>query len=461
MFAQHVYRSRRTRLVKTLASGLILIPGHQASPINFKSNAYPFRQDSSFLYFSGLAVPDLVILLDCDANQSYLFGRAAGAQEALWTGPTPALADLAAAAAFDHHGDLSALAQHLTSSQRQKRALHYLPPYRADQILLLSQMLAIPTDEVVRAASPELIHAVVKQRAIKSDEEVAEIEQALGVCRAMFQAATADRLENQTSLEIVGRMAAVVASHDSRFAFAPIVTPHGEILHGGVPAEPLAQGALLIVDVGVESPRGYASDITRTLPVSGRYATRQRDLYNIVLQAQKAAIAAIAPQKRFIDVHLLAAEIICRGLRELGLMKGSCGEAVAAGAHALFFPTGLGHMLGLDVHDMEALGEDYVGYDDEVGRSDQFGLAALRLGRRLEPGFVLTVEPGIYFNRALIEEWRHARRAEEFINYDKLDPYDGFGGIRIEDDILVTETAGRVLGPTIPKSVATMEAAVQ
>ncbi len=461
MFAKQVYHSRRSRLMRTLSSGLILIPGHQASPINFKSNAYPFRQDSSFLYFGGLADPDLVMLLDCEANQSYLFGRETEPHEALWTGPRPVLAELAETAAFDHHGDLSALVQQLTSGQRQERPLHYLPPYRADQILLLSQMLAIPVDRVVRQASSALIRAVVEQRAIKTDEEVAEIEQALGVCRAMYQAATEGCLENQTPLEIVGRMAAVVASHGSRFSFTPIVTPHGEILHGGVPAEPLAHDALLIMDIGAESPRGYASDITRTLPVRGHFDTRQRDLYDIVLQAQKTAIAAVAPQKRFIDIHLVAADIICRGLRELGLMRGSCEAAVAAGAHALFFPTGLGHMLGLDVHDMEALGEDYVGYDDQTQRSDQFGLAALRLGRRLEPGFVVTVEPGIYFNHALIEQWRHERHAEEFINYDQLAAYVGFGGIRIEDDILVTETACRVLGPTIPKSIATVEAALQ
>ncbi|MDJ0809547.1 MAG: aminopeptidase P N-terminal domain-containing protein [Desulfobacterales bacterium] len=461
MFPREIYRSRRRRLTQALSSGLIVVFGHQASPINFQDNAYPFRQDSSFLYYGGLAVPDLVMLLDCDAGQSYLYGREASPHEALWTGPAPALAELAEAVAFDHHGGLPDLAQCLQSSQRQQRAIHYLPPYRADQILLMSELLAVPADQVVRTASPDLIRAVVAQRAVKSSEEVAEIELALGIARSMYQAATDGRLENQTPLEIAGRMAAVVAAHDSRFSFAPIVTPRGEILHGGVPAEPLGSDDLLLMDFGAESPGGYASDITRTLPVSGRFDTRQRELYEIVLLAQKAAIAAIAPEKRFLDIHLLAAEIICRGLKELGLMKGTCAEAVAAGAHALFFPTGLGHMLGLDVHDMESLGEDLVGYDDQIRRSDQFGLAALRLGRQLKPGFVVTVEPGIYFNRGLIEEWRHGRRAEAFIHYDKLAAYYGFGGIRIEDDILVTETGARVLGPTIPKSIATVEASLQ
>ena len=461
MFPREIYRSRRRRLAQALSSGLIVICGHQASPINFRDNAYPFRQDSSFLYYGGLAVPDLVMLLDCDTDQSYLYGREPSPHEALWTGPVAALGELAEAAACDHHGGLTDLAQSLQSGKRQKRAIHFLPPYRADQILQMSTLLGLPAGQVVRTASPELIRAVIAQRSVKSDEEVAEIELALGIGRSMYQAATDGRLEDQTPLEIAGRMAAVVASHDSRFAFAPIVTPRGEILHGGVPAEPLAPDDLLIMDFGAESPGGYASDITRTLPVSGRFDTRQRELYEIVLLAQKTAIAAIAPEKRFLDIHLLAAEIVCRGLKEIGLMKGTCAEAVAAGAHALFFPTGLGHMLGLDAHDMEALGEDLVGYDDQTRRSDQFGLAALRLGRQLKPGFVVTVEPGIYFNRGLIEQWHHERRAEAFIHYDKLAAFDGFGGIRIEDDILVTETDARVLGPTIPKSIATVEASLR
>ncbi len=254
-------------------------------------------------------------------------------------------------------------------------------------------------------------------------------------------------------------MAAVVAARDSRFAFAPIVTPRGDILHGGIRSAALKAEDLLIVDIGAESPRVYASDFTRTLPVGGRFTSPQRELYEIVLKAQKTAIAAIAPGKLFRDIHLAAAKVICRGLVDVGVMRGAVEEAVAEGAHALFFPHGLGHMLGLDAHDMEALGEDWVGYDDEVARSEQFGLNALRLGRRLERGFTLTVEPGIYFNRALIEKWRCERRADAFINYDQLAAFDGFGGIRIEDDILVTDDGARVLGPTIPKSVATVEAA--
>ena len=460
MFPKEVYQARRECLAREIRSGLVFFPGHPASPINFAANVYPFRQDSTFLYFGGANIPGLAMLVDCDANRALLFGREADEDEVLWCGPSPPLAHWSEAAAFDECRPLADLDQQLQTARRQGRPIHYLPPYRADQELLLSRLLEISPDRIVPQASRDLIRAVVAQRSIKTDQEIAEIEMALGICRGMYQAVTEAPFANQSPMEIVGRMAAVVASRDSRFAFAPIVTPHGDILHGGVGAAPLGDDGLLIVDIGAESPRGYASDITRTLPIRGRFDTRRRELYEIVLKAQKTAIAAIAPGKRFLDIHLLAAEIISHGLLELGLMQGAVDEAVAAGAHALFFPHGLGHMLGLDAHDMEALGEDWVGYDDETRRQTQFGLAALRLGRKLAPGFVVTVEPGIYFNTRLIAQWRAEGRAEAFINYDKLAAYEGLGGIRIEDDILVTENAGRVLGPTIPKSLATVEASL-
>ena len=459
MFTADVYLSRRRRLADQIASGLILIPGHQPSPINFGDNVYPFRQDSSFLYFGGPAVPDYIMVVDSDAGESHLYGPAAEPEGALWTGASPSTAQRAEAGAFDRHGRLAALEKYLKKAQQQDRPISCLPPYRADQILLLSRLLAMPPQAAAAAASPELIRAVVAQRAVKTDAEVAEIELALGTCQAMHRSAVASRLENQSPLEIVGRMAAVAAARDSRFAFAPIVTARGDILHGALRSEPLNAEDLLVVDVGAESPQGYASDITRTLPVGGRFSSPQREIYEIVLQAQKTAIAAVAPGRIFRDIHVEAAKVICRGLKDIGVMRGDVDEAVAEGAHALFFPHGLGHMLGLDAHDMEALGEDFVGYDDDVVRSEQFGLQALRLGRRLERGFVLTVEPGIYFNRALIEKWRREQRAEAFISYGKLAAFEGFGGIRIEDDILVTQDGARVLGPTIPKSVATLEAA--
>ncbi len=460
MFSTQTYQARRAHLVNRVRSGLVLLIGHQVSPINFGANAYPFRQDSTFLYFGGPSSPGHAVVVDCDANEAWLCGNEAEPEEALWSGPVPTLEAWAEAGGFDRTTSLDALVDLLAAAQRADRPIHFLPDYRADITLTLARLLSIPTRQVQAGVSRELIAAVVAQRAIKTDEEVAEIEVALGICRNIFQEIATIGLENQMPAVIAGRMAMVALSRDSRFAFAPIVTPHGDILHGGVAVDPLKPKDLLVVDVGVESPRGYASDITRTLPVGGRFDHRQRDIYEIVLKAQKTAIAAMAPGVRFRDVHLNAAGVICQGLKEMGIMQGDVDEAVAAGAHALFFPHGLGHMLGLDAHDMEALGEDHVGYDDATQRSQQFGLASLRLGRHLESGHVVTVEPGIYFNRGLIERWRAAQRAAGFIDYGKLAAFEGFGGIRIEDDVLVTDTAARVLGPTIPKSVATIEASL-
>ena len=339
------------------------------------------------------------------------------------------------------------------------RRLHYLPAYRADQVLRLSRLLAISPGQVGCGASLDFVRAVVAQRSIKTAQEVAEIESALGLCRNLFRALVQHLPRETTALSLAGILEGVVRAAGRRLAFPPIVTTRGEILHGKPDTTALRPGDLLLMDIGTESGEHYASDITRTVPVGGRFQARQKAIYDIVLAAQKAAIAAAAPGVPFLTLHRLAAGVICEGLRSLGLMRGRVDDAVAAGAHALFFPHGLGHMLGLDAHDMESLGEDHVGYDNETVRSDQFGLAALRLGRRLEAGFVVTVEPGIYFIPALIDRWRQEKRCASFIAFEKLAPYRGFGGVRIEDVILITADGARVLGPVIPKTAATVEAA--
>jgi Xaa-Pro aminopeptidase len=302
---------------------------------------------------------------------------------------------------------------------------------------------------------------VVRQRSVKTSDEIVEIESALGLCRKLFQALVRHRLQENNAVALAGILEGITAAAGSRFAFSPLITSRGEILHNQPDNHPFKSSDLLLMDIGVESREHYASDITRTIPLSGRFSARQKDIYEIVLAAQKAAIARAAAGVRFLDVHRLAATTICEGLCDLGLMKGAAADAVHEGAHALFFPHGLGHMLGLDVHDMEALGEDNVGYDAETIRSDQFGLAALRLGRRLEADFVVTVEPGIYFIPALMDQWRQEGRWSDFIAFDKLAVYRNFGGIRIEDVVQITPHGGRVLGPVIPKAVATVEAACE
>jgi len=461
VFIAATYRARRTALQTQLETGVVLFPGHASSPINFRDNPYPFRQDSAFLYYGGWSYPDLAVLIDIDRNETFLGGVRLSAESRLWRGAAPDPAEMAAAIGAEGFGSSEDLVARIAAAQAAGRPVHYLPPYRADQVLRLGAWLACAPAAIGAQASLPLVQAVVRQRSIKAPEEVAEIETALGICRQLYQLAVGLVGRENTPREIAARMEGLVLAGGSRFAFAPIVTTQGDVLHAHPGSAPLHSRDLLVLDYGAESPRGYASDITRTLPAGGKFDTRQREIYDLVLKAQKEAIALAAPNRPFRDIHVAAAQTLCGGLRDLGLMKGDPAEAVAQGAHALFFPHGLGHMLGLDVHDMEALGEDHVGYDAEYVRSEQFGLASLRLARRLQPGFVVTVEPGIYFNAALIDAWSQEARWKAFINFDRLEPYRRLGGVRIEDDVLITESASRVLGPTIPKAAGTVEASLE
>ena len=459
MFDQSVYRQRRTHLMERFDTGLLLFPGHAPSPINFADNPYPFRQDSSFLYFCGLNLPGCALVIDIDHEQVILYGPQADLNDIIWTGPRPSLEELAARSGIGLTDSLKALADTLQQAAAMGRPVHYLPAYRADQKLMLGQLLSLSPEQVNDGVSPTLTKVVIAQREAKTSEEVAEIESAMGLCRKLFQTLIQHLHQENTAVALAGILEGVVKSAGRRFAFPPIITSRGEVLHNHPDNKPFNSGDLLLMDMGAESREHYASDFTRTIPVDGRFSTRQKDIYEIVLAAQKAAIAGATPGVRFLDLHLLAASTICDGLQNLGLMKGPVEDAVRQGAHALFYPTGLGHMIGLDVHDMESLGEDHVGYDDEIGRSSQFGLAALRLGRRLQAGFVVTVEPGIYFIPELIDQWRQDDRWASFIAFDKLESYRRFGGIRIEDVVHVTSQGSRVLGPIIPKASATIEAA--
>jgi len=461
MFDPIVYRRRRALLRENVPDGLVLFSGLSPSPINFAANPHPFRQDSCFLYYTGLNRPDCALMIDPETRRDTLYGPERTLEDALWSGPSPSLPELAMEAGLERTGTPGQLSAAIHKAQAAGRRVHYLPPYRPDQLLALSRLLGLPPDQVHDGASCTLIRAVVSQRSVKSPAEVAEIESALGLSRKLFQTLVAHLRRENTGMALSGILEGVARSNGRRMAFPPIITCRGEILHSAPDNQPFPSTGLLLMDIGAESRLYYASDITRTLPVCGRFTPRQKDIYEIVLAAQEAAVAQAAPGVRFVDVHLKAAATLCEGLRDLGLMKGPVADAVREGAHAMFFPHGLGHMLGLDVHDMEALGEDHVGYDRETARSDQFGRAALRLGRRLEVGFVVTVEPGIYFIPALIDRWRQDRRWSRFIAFDKLAAYRRFGGIRIEDVIHITPQGSRFLGPAIPKSTATVEAACQ
>jgi len=460
MFDASTYIKRRKLLRQQVKSGLILFLGNEESPMNYPANTYRFRQDSSFLYFFGLNTPSLAAVIDIDAGRDTVFGDDVSLEDVIWMGYLPSLRERAEAVGIRHTASLARLEETIAKAKKQGRMIHYLPPYRGDTAVRLSTLLKKPVAKIKKAASVELIKAVVSQRAIKSAEEVGEIEKALEVSREMYRLALKLAKPGLYEREIVGAIEGIALAAGYDTAFPIILTINGQILHNPYHGNMLEKGRLLVIDAGASSPLGYASDITRTIPVGGEFSAKQRGVYEIVLAGQLKAIESIAPGIKYRDVHLATARAMALGLKELGLMKGDIDEAVAEGAHALFFPHGLGHMLGLDVHDMEGLGENYVGYDKTVQRSQQFGLAYLRLARELRPGFVLTVEPGIYFIPPLIDQWKAENRFKSFINYARVEAYRHFGGIRIEDNVLVMTDGCRVLGKPIPKTVKAIETAM-
>jgi Xaa-Pro aminopeptidase len=457
MFEVNVYRRRRRLLGQKVGSGLILFLGNEEVPMNYPANTYHFRQDSSFLYFFGLDTPGLAAVVDVDENKVTLFGDDIGLEDIIWMGYLPRLKERARLAGVTHTAPSVKLEEIVRRARAKGRQVHFLPPYRPEAKARLSRLLGISPGNLKAKSSPGLIRAVVSQRIIKSALEVREIEKALAVSQRMYLAAMKMIKPGILEQEVAGRMDGLALAGGAGTAFPTILTINGQILHNHDHSHVMRKGRLLVVDSGAESKRHYASDITRTLPVSGKFTTRQREVYEIVLDAQETAIAAMKPGVMYRDVHLKAARLMASGLKEIGLMKGDPEEAVAAGAQALFFPHGLGHPLGLDVHDMEDLGENYVGYDDKTKRSEQFGLAYLRFARELRPGQVMTVEPGIYFIPALVAQWKKAKRNAGFINFIKVEAYLDFGGIRIEDNILITSGGRRVLGDPIPKKVKDIE----
>ncbi len=457
MFHTSVYQNRRHTLMENVGSGVILFLGNDESPINYPDNIYPFRQDSTFLYYYGLDKAGLAAVIDVDRKDERLYGQDPTVRSLVWTGPSPTVKQFANKTGIRRAGDWAGLSDTVLRALSQGRTVHILPPYRAETALKLSALTGISTGYLKGYASASLIQAVVEQRSVKSEAETEEIETALEISHAIYDRLLAMAVPGIFEREIAARIEEMAVARGSRTSFTTIATVHGETLHNVGYGNRLKKGQLLLIDSGVESAEQYSSDITRTFPVGGRFTDQQRAVYEIVLGAQECAIAAIRPTIRYREIHLAVSEYMVKGLKRLGLMKGDPKAAVRRGAHALFFPHGIGHMLGLDVHDMENLGEDRVGYDDTVARSDQFGLASLRLAKPLKPGYVLTVEPGIYFIPRLIDQWKAEKKLSRFINYDEVDKYKKLGGIRIEDDILVTQSGCRVLGKPIPKTVEDIE----
>ncbi|MDT8437062.1 MAG: aminopeptidase P family protein, partial [Gemmatimonadota bacterium] len=452
MFPAETYAARRRVLAERIGDGLIVLVGLDLEPMNYADNPYPFWQDRSFLYYFGLDEPGLVGVLDAATGRATLFGHEPTLEEVVWMGPQPSLAERAERIGVPAWAPAGRFAEWIGERQREGAKLHFLPAFRASTRQKIAAWLGQAPGEVDGLVSRRLVEAVVAQRAVKSDEEVREIEAAMRITRAMHLEAMRVARPGVAEWEVAGAVEGAALRLGGRLSFPVIFSRRGEILHNHHYGNTLAAGDLVVHDSGGAAPSGYAGDITRTLPVGGRFDGRQRDVYRIVLEAETRAIEEVGPSVRYLDVHRFACRILAEGLAGLGLMRGDPAEAVEAGAHALFMPHGLGHMMGLDVHDMEGLDEDLVGYGDEMERSDQFGTKSLRLARTLEPGFVLTVEPGIYFIPPLIDRWRAEGRHAAFLDYDAIGAWKDFGGVRIEDDVLVTPDGRRVLGEPIPKA---------
>ena len=450
LFSKQTYIDRRNILRQRVESGLIVLFGNNESPVNYPSNGYKFRQDSTFLYYFGLQRDGLVGVIDADSGDEWLIGDDIDIEDIVWFGSVDSVADMAAQTGCIKSAPMSRLESLFRDAQDRGRQIHFLPPYRHDLMIQLMDLTGIHPRDQRASASLKLIQAVVDQRIVKSAEEVAEIERACAIGYEMHTTAMRLCRPGVTEQEIAGRISGIASSKGCIVSFPSILSMHGEIMHG-YPSP---------CDCGAETNENYCSDNTRTTPISGRFDSRQRDIYQAVVDAHDHVYDIARPGLKWWDAHFAAARVITERLQDLGLMKGNVDDSLAAGAHAMFFPHGLGHAMGMDVHDMEGLGQIYVGFDDEVRPNlDQFGTNALRFGRRLKEGYVMTDEPGIYFIPALIDEWCAKGHCTEFLNFDRIETYKDFGGIRLEDDLLITADGCRYLGEKlIPYHIDELEA---
>ena len=447
MFDKETYIHRRSELKKLVKNGLIILFGNNESPCNFPNNGYyPFRQDSSFLYYFGQNRDGLVGIIDVDNDTEMLIGNDIDIEDIVWYGAVDSVRDLAEQVGVAHSEPIKALKTICNKALQQHRKIHFLPPYRYDIKLQILDLLGIHPVQQKESASMELIMAVIKMRSCKEQQEIEELERAAVIGYKMHTTAMRLTKPGVTEKFIGGQIDGIANSYGAMVSFPTIFSQHGEIMHGNPSIAVLQSGRLALCDAGAETINNYCSDNTRTYPVNGKFSQRQVEIYSIVEACHDYALQIAKPGIKWYDVHMSVCRLMTDKLKELGLMKGDTQEAVKAGAHAMFLPHGLGHMMGMDVHDMEALDQRYVGYDDEIQPSNQFGTNALRLGRCLQEGFVVTDEPGIYFIPALIDEWKASGHCKEFINFDLLETYKDFGGIRIEDDLLITKDGCRFIG---------------
>jgi Xaa-Pro aminopeptidase len=457
MFSKEIYINRRNSLRNKIGSGLALFLGNDDSPMNFADNCYHFRQDSSFLYYFGLQHAGFAAIMDFDEGKDYIFGNDLTIDDVVWMGPQPTVKEMAHEVGVHHSGSMSDLMEMLRTARNKNRTVHFLPPYRAANKLKLFEWLDVHPNSAQSEASIDLIKAVVAQREVKSEEELVEIEKAVNTSVDMHVAAMKMVRAGIKEKDIANRVLEVAQKGAAGLSFATIATIHGETLHNHYHGNILKEGDLFLLDCGAETEMGYAGDLSSTMPVSHTFSDRQRSVYEVTLASHKAAVDMLKPGIPFMDVYYESARVIVDGMKSLGLMKGNTKDALVQGAHAMFFQCGLGHQMGLDVHDMEDLGEVYVGYDGQPKKT-QFGVKSLRLGKQLKPGLVLTIEPGIYFIPALMDMWRAEGRFTDYINYDKLETYKDFGGIRNEENFVITEDGCRMLGKQKPKTIEEVEA---
>ena len=468
MFSKETYIQRRNELKELVGSGIVILFGNNESPYNYPANAYyPFRQDSSFLYYFGQQREGLVGVIDIDNDKEWLIGDDIDIEDIVWYGSVDSVADMAAQVGVANTAPMKSLSSFISADRLPPRSLerlrgeapiHFLPPYRHDTKIQIMDLLGIHPSKQKEAASLSLIKAVVKMRSTKTPEEIEELERAVEIGYKMHTTAMRITRPGLTEKYVGGQVDGIAHSYGAQVSFATIFSQHGEIMHGNPSMDVLESGRLVLCDAGAETINHYSSDHTRTFPVNGKFTQRQLDIYRIVEECHDYVLDVAKPGVKYMDVHFAVCRLMTERLKELGLMKGDVDEAVAAGAHAMFLPHGLGHMMGMDVHDMEGLGQIYVGFDEETRPNlEQFGTNCLRMGRRLEEGFVVTDEPGIYFIPALIDDWRKSGHCAEFLNFDLLETYKDFGGIRIEDDVLITKDGCRFLGekriPYHPKDV--------
>ena len=458
MFAKNIYVERRQQLINNMHSGLLLFLGNTETGMNYADNTYHFRQDSTFLYYFGMDQADLAAIIDLDENRTIIFGNELSLDHIVWMGPQTTIRQQAENVGITETLPFSELKSFLEKPTSIGRTIHYLPPYRDRHHIQLHNWLKTDLSKIKEDASVEFIQAVVAQRSIKGAEEIAEMTKAVNTTREMHMSAMRMAREGMTEAQLTGEVQRIATAGGGTTSYPVILTVNGQTLHNHYHGNVIKEGQLILGDFGAETAMHYAGDITRTFPVSKKFTSKQKDIYNIVLKAEDDCIESLRPGLLYRDAHLQSAKTIMEGLKSVGLMKGNLEDALTEGAFGLFFPHGLGHMIGLDVHDMENLGEQYVGYRDGLSRSSMFGLKYLRLAKELKEGYVLTVEPGIYFIPELISQWKSESKCSEFINYNKVEEYLDFGGIRIEDNCLITADGYEVLGDRIPKTVEEVEA---